>query len=125
MSKPELITSATWEEFGSKFYEGYQSIEPSTGGTIGGAIATMASTYTWNCNPRLDSSCGVLSYVDDGTLCYNNIKPGVMFACNAANVFTPKVQGAKVAPLWWLYAVPDANDVRYKKLLFDISHHHA
>lgn len=110
---PELITTETWEQFGRDYYEGYQAIEPATGATIGGRLANMMSIFTWNCNPYLNGSlCDVLTLVNDGSLCYTrNDSANYMYACNAGNVFTPKIQGGKVLPVWWLYATPDADEV--------------
>jgi hypothetical protein len=111
LATPELITTDTWATYGKKYYEGYQSIEPASGGTIGGAIANMASFFSWNCNPQLPNSfCNLMTYEDDGSLCYADDN-GYMYPCNAGNVFLPKVQGGKVLPVWWIYATPDAGDV--------------
>lgn len=137
LATPVLITSDTWAEFGRKYYDGYQSIEPATGATIGGQLANMMSIFTWNCNPALNRSlCDLLTYENNGrilitmlvcrdaslnadcllfavgSMCYaaSEASP-YMYPCNAANVFTPLVQGGKVTPIWWLYAQPEADDV--------------
>lgn len=92
--------------------QGFQSIEPATGATVGGALANMASVFTWNCDPTLTGGfCNLMGQVDDGTQCYSPLVPGIMYPCNAANVFIPKVQGGKVTPVWWIYATPDPGDV--------------
>lgn len=116
LEEPELITTDTWAEFGPKYYDGYQSIEPATGATIGGQLANMMSVFSWNCNPALNMSlCDLMTYVNNGTMCYSEEGSPYMYPCNAANVFTPMVQGGKVTPVWWLYATPDADEVRIRK----------
>ena len=111
---PQLITVDTWAEFGPEYYDGFQQIEPATGATIGGQLSNMMSIFSWNCNPALPMSlCDVMTYENDGTLCYAKANSPYMYPCNAANVFTPKVQGGKVLPVWWLYASPNADEVRH------------
>jgi hypothetical protein len=114
LETPELITKDTWAQFGPSSYDGYQSIEPATGATIAGQLANMMSVFSWNCNPALNMSlCDVLMYENDGSMCYATSEGAdspYMFACSAANVFTPRVQGGKVNPVWWLLSQPRAEE---------------
>mmetsp|Transcript_14867 Transcript_14867/g.22359 ORF Transcript_14867/g.22359 Transcript_14867/m.22359 type:complete len:848 (+) Transcript_14867:86-2629(+) len=110
LSSPEMISVSTWQEYGSSEYLGYINIEPATGLTLKGAIANQISSFTWNCNPQLDPTCGFMASVYNASdpMCY--IAGGVNYPCNAGNVFTPKVMGGKVLPLYWLHVNPEAPD---------------
>lgn len=109
LASPLPITTETWDEFGLDNFRGYLDIEPATGLTLEGKIANQFSVYTWNCNPTLDSSCGMQKNVT-GTTCYHTATSAgpVYFPCSFANVFTPKVMGGKVIPIYWLYTTPGA-----------------
>ena len=112
LSEPELITTETWDQFGKKYFDGFQSIEPATGATIAGQITNMMSVFSWNCNPELSQSfCDLMTYVNNGTMCYADEEDPYMYPCGATNVFTPMVQGGKVNPIWWLFSTPDAEEV--------------
>jgi hypothetical protein len=104
LSSPAEITSDTWAEFGEDNFRGYLDIEPATGLTLEGKIANQLSVYTWNCNPALDSSCQFIRNTTQNRQCYTN----GFFACSFANVFTPKVMGGKILPMYWLYTTPGA-----------------
>lgn len=106
LSTPRQITRNTWDTFG-RSYSGLLSLEPATGITLDGVVVNQASTFTWNCNPAIDPTCGFFYYnktASRGKLCY---KSGLnYFPCSAANVFTPYVMGGKVLPVFWLRASP-------------------
>jgi hypothetical protein len=102
LSSPVEITMDTWAEYGIDNYRGYLDIEPATGLTLEGKVANQLSAYTWNCNPTLDPTCAFIRNTSTHANCYT----GGMFACSFANVFTPKVQGGKVLPMYWLYTTP-------------------
>lgn len=121
LSEPELITEATWETYGNQVYRGKVDIEPGTGLTLTGQIANQLSVFTWNCNPTIDSTCALQAAAQSATdpLCYLN---GVtQYPCSAANVFTPKVMGGKVIPVYFLTTDPDAPDKVIKQLQFGLS----
>jgi hypothetical protein len=99
---PVEITVDTWNEYGADNFRGYLDIEPATGLTFEGKVANQLSAYTWNCNPALDSTCQFIRNTSTHGNCYTN----GWFACSFANVFTPKVQGGKVLPVYWLYTTP-------------------
>lgn len=100
---PELVTTDTWDRY-SSHYAGELDIEPVTGITLTGAMVTQFSSFTLNCNPALDASCGLFSSSNDGTKCYQ--ASNIQFPCGAANIFTPNVMGGKILPTFWLIARP-------------------
>lgn len=102
LDTPAPITVDTWDEFGPDNFRGYLDIEPATGLTFQGKVANQLSVYTWNCNPSLDSTCSFIRNTSTHSNCYTN---GI-YPCSFANVFTPKVMGGKVLPVYWLYTTP-------------------
>jgi hypothetical protein len=116
LNPPRAVTPNTWETFGAS-YSGHLSLEPATGVTLDGIVVNQMSTMTWNCDPAIDPSCGMFFYnqsASKGKLCYRN---GLSyFPCSAANVFTPKVMGGKVLPIFWLRASPVVSSRVYDAL---------
>lgn len=104
LSSPKEITTETWATSGEDNFRGYLDIEPATGLTLEGKVSNQLSVYTWNCNPTLDPSCQFIRNTSTNSLCYTN----GWFACSFANVFTPKVMGGKILPMYWLYTTPGA-----------------
>jgi len=121
LAEPELVTTSTWTEFGDSVYAGHVSIEPASGVALSGVIVNQVNTYTYNCNPSLDSTCGLFysMYNASDPLCYGP-SSGLHYPCSAYNIFTPKVMGEKVHPLYWLHVdtnIPDFVGRRFKSLL--------
>lgn len=110
LSTPERITTASLEEFGQE-YEGDIVVEPATGVTLDANVVTMISNYIWQCDPRLDSSCGLVAsaYDPSDPLCYI-FGNGKHMPCSSSNVFTPKVHGGKVMPLFWIRSLISSSD---------------
>jgi hypothetical protein len=108
LDTPELVTESTWEEYGTSDYRGYLNVEPATGLSLSGAVVNQLSTFTWNCNPQMDPTCSfkATAYDASNPMCY--IAGGKMMPCSAANVFTPRVMGSKVMPLYWMHSRPEA-----------------
>jgi hypothetical protein len=124
LATPARITTESLTEFGVD-YEGDMIIEPASGVTLDASVVTMISNYVWQCDPRLDATCGLVASAYDAgdPLCYN-FGGGTQMPCSVTNVFTPKVHGGKVMPIWWLrsLAIPsedlvdqllDVSDTRY------------
>lgn len=113
LDAPRAVTPETWETF-SASYSGHLDLEPATGVTLGGSIVNQMSTLSWNCNPAIDPSCGMFFYnqsASQGNLCHHN---GISyFPCSSANVYTPKVMGGKVLPIFWLRASPVVSSSLY------------
>lgn len=101
LSTPELMTSASLEIMKDEI-TGFTQIEPASGVALNTRLHNMASTFTWNCNPQLDATCGLLASAHNASdpLCYI-FGNGMQMPCSNANVFTPRVRGAKVLPLFW------------------------
>jgi hypothetical protein len=108
LDAPELVTVDTWDKYGYSDYQGYLHIEPASGVALSGSQVNQLNTFTWNCNPQLDSTCSFKATAYDASkpMCY--IAGGKMMPCSAANVFTPRVMGSKVMPLYWLRSKPEA-----------------
>lgn len=104
LETPEQITLETWDNYGDDNFRGFLDIEPATGLTLEGKIANQFSVYLWNCNPKLDSTCNLARNTTTRSLCYTN----GMLPCSFSNVFTPRVMGSKVIPIYWLYTTPGA-----------------
>lgn len=104
LSTPEPITVDVWDKYGEDNFRGYLDIEPATGLTLEGKIANQFSVYLWNCDPKLDSSCSLARNTTTRSLCYTN----GMLPCSFSNVFTPRVMGSKVIPIYWLVTTPGA-----------------
>lgn len=100
-SSPELMTKDSVASERSEFV-GRASIEPATGVSLRTRAQNMGSAYTWNCNPQLDPSCGFMASAHNASdpLCYI-FGNGKQMPCGATNVFTPRVHGGKVLPLFW------------------------
>lgn len=117
LSEPVLITPDTWNAYSSS-YAGSISIEPATGITLDGAVVNQMSTFTWNCDPTIDSSCGLFYFnktaSHGGKLCYKN-GPSY-YPCSATNVFTPYVMGGKILPIYWLRATPQIPSTVFNSL---------
>lgn len=116
LATPARVTTESLEAFGEE-YEGDLIIEPATGVTLDARVVTMISNYVWQCNPTLEASCGFqFSTFDAGDpLCYGN---GVtQLPCSVANVFTPKVHGGKVMPIFWIRSLAIPSEELVDKLL--------
>ena len=122
---PELVTNATWEEYGDSTYRGYLNVEPATGVALSGSVVNQLSTFTWNCNPQIDPTCSFKATTYDAAnpMCY--IQGQVMYPCSAANVFTPRAMGAKVMPLYWIHSKPQAPSYISDDLLVAINTRYA
>jgi hypothetical protein len=106
LSPPRQVTAETWAENADTF-SGHLLLEPATGLTLDGTVVNQFSTFSWNCNPKIDPSCGMFFFnksASHGRLCYHT-GPNY-FPCSAANVFTPRVMGGKVLPIFWMRASP-------------------
>lgn len=110
LENPVRMTTATLEQFAAD-YEGDMVIEPATGVTLDASVVTMISNFIWQCDPRLDTTCGLVAsaYNAADPLCYN-FGNGKQMPCSATNVFTPKVHGGKVMPVWWLRSLAIPSD---------------
>ncbi len=107
LESPELMTAESVAENSDIFTVSFE-YTANTGSALKTSMANMISGYTLNCNPDLDSSCGLLTAVKglNPTMCYPTMA-GVQPAqrpCSAANVFTPRLQGEKVIPVIWFQA---------------------
>lgn len=103
LASPVQMTGASLASFKNEMM-GFAKIEPASGVALDTRAHSMASTFTWNCNPSLDSSCALLfsAYNPSDPLCYpNEAGAGTQLPCSNANVFTPRVRGSKVLPLMW------------------------
>ena len=105
LSSPELVTLDTWKKYESH-YTGFLEVEPATGASMEIYVVNQINSFTFNCNPSLDPTCGLLatSYNSADPLCYSN--NAVQYPCSAANVFTPRALGGKVIPLLWMSVKP-------------------
>lgn len=121
LAEPTLVNEDTWETYGNQIYRGKVDIEPGTGITLTGQIANQFSVFTWNCNPKIDPSCGFQATAQSATdpLCY--LDGTRQYPCSGANVFTPKVMGGKVIPVYFLTTDPDAPDSLVDQLKFGLS----
>jgi hypothetical protein len=81
----------------------------------------MISNYVWQCDPRLDASCGfkASAYNAADPLCYA-FGNGQQMPCSVANVFTPKVHGGKIMPIFWIRSLAVPSEDLVDKLL-DVS----
>ena len=119
LDTPVLMTASSVAEFSGE-WNGYTKIEPASGVSLETQLHNMASVFTWNCNPQIDQTCGLLAspYDANDPLCYN-FGVGTHMPCSNANVFTPKVRGGKVLPLLWNRAVlkPDGAEEQFLKAM--------
>mmetsp|Transcript_15149 Transcript_15149/g.28515 ORF Transcript_15149/g.28515 Transcript_15149/m.28515 type:complete len:855 (+) Transcript_15149:129-2693(+) len=111
LSSPELLTSSNADDFEEEMTE-YTEIEPASGVALSTRAQNMASTFTWNCNPLLDSTCGLVATAHNASdpLCYI-LGNGKQMPCSNANVFTPRVRGGKVVPIFWTRALLEPDGV--------------
>jgi hypothetical protein len=95
------MTDTSIADYSSEM-RGFTKIEPASGVALDTRAQNMASAFTWNCNPLLDSTCGLLAsaYNSSDPLCYV-FGTGTQMPCSNANVFTPRVRGGKVLPIFW------------------------
>merc|ERR1712000_474094 len=100
LDDPELVTTQTWDDYGGPVYSGFINIEPASGVALSGVMVNQVNTYTYNCNPTLDPTCGLFYsvYNSSDPLCYGP-SSGLQYPCSAFNIFTPKVMGES----WCLY----------------------
>lgn len=101
LATPELMTASSVAEMKDHFTD-FVKIEPASGVTLLTRALNMASTFTWNCNPTLDATCGLMATPHNSSdpLCYI-LGNGKQMPCSNANVFTPRVRGGKVLPVFW------------------------
>lgn len=120
LSTPARVTSESLVTFGDD-YEGDLVIEPASGITLDANVVTMISNYIWQCNPdsSMEPTCGFKgqAYNAAAPLCYGSAATGKMFPCSVANVYTPKVHGGKVMPVFWIRSLATPSDDLVDKLL--------
>ena len=109
LSTFEVMTGESVAELKGEMM-GFTKIEPASGVALNTRAQSMGSGFTWNCNPQLDATCGLLASAHNTSdpLCYAG--NGIQMPCSNANVFTPRVRGGKVLPLFWSRAHLNAGD---------------
>lgn len=117
LSFPEEINADTNQKYSDSFTFNFD-YAAVTGSGVRANAPVQVNTFSLNCNPQLDPTCGFRTTpVGAGPeLCYG-ITAGVRRhrPCSALNVFTPKIRGERVLPIMWYTSLVDIPE---KKLEF-------
>jgi hypothetical protein len=104
LPQPIVNDVASVSEFSDIFLP-YIKFSQMTGAALETSSSNMISSFTLNCNPSLDSTCGLITSPVgvNPLMCYPAVSSGVNVhrPCSAANIFTPRVHGEKVIPIGW------------------------
>lgn len=96
-------------------------LEPATGLGIRSKLRFGVSYSIWECDPESNSNCTLSRHSDGSGKCYSSVGDEIYknynstikalldadgnndftYPCSAANVFTPKVVGGKITPMYW------------------------
>ena len=121
---PALMTAETVVE-NSDVFNLFFDYTCNTGSALASSLSTMVSGYTLNCNPSLDKTCGLIHVPSSSNPTYCYTSSDKAYPCSAANVFTPKLHGEKVIPIFWLHIignVPNSYTDKYKIAIDSLYH---
>ena len=124
LEAPVAMTGASVAAYESEL-KGYTKLEPASGAALSTRVQNMASSFSWYCNPAIDSTCALMASAFDSAdpLCYPNMAgAGTQLPCSNANVFTPRVRGGKVLPLFWTRATLEPDIIDTFLVVMDTRH---
>lgn len=101
--------------------QSHLDMEAATGLGVRSKLRFGVSYSIWECDPESNNNCTLSRHSDGSAKCYHNVGDEIYknydstmkslldakksndftYPCSAANVFTPKVVGGKITPMYW------------------------